>query len=521
VSDRGWWERRWFALAAVLLGAVPLLWPALPPLLDLPGHMARYRVMLDGGTAPLATWYDFHWRFIGYLGVDLLVAGLAPWLGLELAVKVIAVAIPMLTSAGMLWLSREAHGRVQPLALLALPLAYSLPFLYGFLNYTLAMALALNAFALWLRLTRLGRFRLRAGLFFAIAWLVWTAHLFGWLALGVMVFAAEVARHRVAGVRWDRAILGAGVACLPLAPPALVLLRWHPGDGAGGSDLWTRFPMKLGWFVTLLRDRWQWLDLASLLLLVLLLYGSWRRRGQVRSASLAAAALAMGALFLLLPFGTAYVDARILPYAVILALLAEGTLPGRGRVLAWVGLAFLLVRTLAVTADLAIEGRDWQRRLVALEHLPIGARVAAFVVNRCNAGWPIARLNHLPSMAVVRRSAFANDQFDLGSTGLMQVRRDGFGAFATDPSQIVAEDRCAAAAGIPTLRAALARLPRAAFDHVWLIDPPADMRLAHATRVWSDGRDVLYRLEPQGRVAAHQAPPRPADKRLPYRPLAH
>ena len=498
MSDRCWWERRWFALAAVLLSAVPLLWPALPPLLDLPGHMARYRAMLDGGTSPLAAWYDFHWRFVGYLGVDLLVAALAPWFGLEPTVKAIAVAIPMLTTTGMLWLSREAHGRVQPMALLALPLAYTLPFLYGFLNYTLAMALALNAFALWLRLTRQGRFRLRAALFLGIAWGVWMAHLFGWLTLGAMVFASEVARHRGLGNDWGRAILKAGVACLPLAPPALVLLRWHPGDGAGGSDLWTRFPMKLGWFVTLLRDRWQWLDLASLMLLVLLLYGSWRRRGQARSASLAAAALAMGALFLLLPFGTAYIDARILPYAVILALLAEGTMPDRGRLLAWVGLGFLLVRTLAVTADLAIEGRDWQRRLGALEHLPVGARVAAFVLNRCDAGWPIARLNHLPSMAVVRRSAFANDQFDLGSTGLMQVRRGGFGAFATDPSQIVAGDRCAAAAGIPTLRAALARLPRGAFDHVWLIDPPAEPQVAGAVRVWSDGRDALYRLAPQG-----------------------
>jgi hypothetical protein len=501
VSDRCWWERRWFALAAVLLSAVPLLWPAVPPLVDLPGHMARYRVMLAGSTSPLPHWYDFHWRFVGYLGVDLLVAGLAPWFGLEPTVKAIAVAIPMLTTAGMLWLSREAHGRVQPMALLALPLAYALPLLYGFLNYTLAMALALHAFALWLRLTRQGRFWLRAALFLGIAWLVWTAHLFGWLTLGVMVFASEVARYRALGRGWARAILAAGVACLPLAPPALVLLRWHPGDGAGGSDLWARFPMKLGWIVTLLRSRWQWLDLASLLLLVLLLYGSWRRRGQVRSASLAAAALAMAALFLLLPFGTAYIDARILPYAVILALLAEGTSTERRRLLAWIGLGFLLVRTLAVSADLAIEGRDWQRRLVALEHLPLGARVAAFVLNRCDRGWPITRLNHLPSMAVVRRSAFANDQFDLGSTGLMQVHRGGFGAFATDPSQIVAEGRCAEADGIPTLGAALARLPRGAFDHVWLIDPPAAPRVAGAARVWSDGRDVLYRLEPQGGMA--------------------
>lgn len=504
MSDPRWWERRWFAFAVVLLGAVPLLWPALPPLVDLPGHLARYRVMLSGDAPPLGQWAAFHWRFVGNLGVDLLVAALAPWLGLEPAVKLIVLAMPMATMTGMLWIAHEAHGRVQPMTLVALPLAYNFPFFYGFLNYTLAMALALHAFALWLRMTRQRRFRLRAMLFAGIAWLVWTTHLFGWVTLGAMVFASEVARRRQDGRSWFGSVVDAGIACLPLAPPALMLLRWHPGDGAGGSDYWQRFPSKLGWFVMLLRDRWQWIDLGGLLLIVLLLYGSWRRGGQPRASGVGAAALALAALFLLLPFGTAYIDARILPYAVILALLAEGAVPDRRReLLAAVGLGFLLVRMVVVTADLALASQDWQRRLVALDHLPAGARVAAFVVNRCDAGWPIARLNHLPSMAVVRRAAFANDQFNLGSTGLMQVRAQGLGDFASDPSQIVAGDRCAAASDVPSLRAALARFPRRAFDHVWLIDPPAGgaARVPGAMRIWSDGRDALYRLEPPGRPA--------------------
>ena len=46
-APRAFWERRDFVLAIILLSVLPLLWPDVPPLLDLPGHMGRYRVQLD------------------------------------------------------------------------------------------------------------------------------------------------------------------------------------------------------------------------------------------------------------------------------------------------------------------------------------------------------------------------------------------------------------------------------------------------------------------------------------------
>ena len=51
-ETRPFWERRDFVLALILLSALPLLWPDVPPLLDLPGHMGRYRVQLDLATSP-------------------------------------------------------------------------------------------------------------------------------------------------------------------------------------------------------------------------------------------------------------------------------------------------------------------------------------------------------------------------------------------------------------------------------------------------------------------------------------
>src|SRR3954467_13562869 len=105
-APRAFWERRDFVLLLVVLSCVPLLWPDVPPLLDLPGHMGRYRVQLDLATSPdLQQYFGFHWQVIGNLGVDLLVELLAPLVGLETAVKLVVMTIPPLTVAGLMWVS--------------------------------------------------------------------------------------------------------------------------------------------------------------------------------------------------------------------------------------------------------------------------------------------------------------------------------------------------------------------------------------------------------------------------------
>ena len=79
--------------------------------------------------------------------------------------------------------------------LFALPFVYNYPFLFGFANFALSMALALNLFALWLRLARLGRLRYRAALFAPLSVILWVVHAFGWGTLGVLAFSAELVRQ--------------------------------------------------------------------------------------------------------------------------------------------------------------------------------------------------------------------------------------------------------------------------------------------------------------------------------------
>ena len=80
-------------------------------------------------------------------------------------------------------------------------------FLFGFLNFTLSMALAFLAFGLWLRLGRLGRTKLRAALFVPLSFILFLTHAFGWGTLGLLAFSAEAGAVLAAAPEEDRRAL--------------------------------------------------------------------------------------------------------------------------------------------------------------------------------------------------------------------------------------------------------------------------------------------------------------------------
>lgn len=496
-----WWERRSAVVALVILSALPLLWPTVPPLLDLPGHMARYAVQLDGDSAPLRDWYTFEWRLIGNLGIDLLIMPLAPILGLENAVKAIVVTIPALTVAGFLWVAREVHGRIPPTALLAVPFAHNFPFLFGFVNYALSMALAFLAFALWLRLARLGRTPLRAAAMAPLSVLIWICHAFGWGTLGVLAFSAELVRQFDRGHGLFVSGLKAGLHCLSLALPMVLMLLWRSEAGGVTGD-WLNFDAKLDWLRMALRDRWEIFDQASLALCGLAIFWALVSRRIHFSRNLAASALFLSIVFIALPrivFGSAYADMRLAPYLFAVALIAirfpEGTGEKLVKGLAAACLAFVLVRTSATMASMIFYDRSFDRELAALDHVPRGARLVSFVGRQCREPWAMSRLLHVPGLAVVRRQAFSNDQWTMAGAQLLQVRYRDAWPFMRDPSQVVTPRPCRREVWL-SMNEAMAHFPREAFDYVWTVDPPPfDPAFAEDLRpVWRSGRSVLYRV---------------------------
>lgn len=502
-EGKRWWESRVFLLALALASALPLLWPDVPPLVDLPGHMGRYRVQLELATSPvLQQYYSFDWQLIGNLGIDLIVVLLEPLLGLEAAVKVVVLTIPVLTAGGLLWVAREVHGRVPPTAMLALPFAYNYPFLFGFVNFALAMGLALCAFGLWLRLARLGYLRLRAALFLPISMLLWVTHAFGWGTLGVLAFSAELVRQHDHGRNYFAAGFWAAIHCLALVPPVALMLLWRSNADGGLTGDWFNWSAKGQWLVMALRDRWQWFDVGALALCVGAGIWALAERRTTWSRNLAASFLFLVLVFIFLPrivFGSAYADMRLAPYLFAIALVAIRFRAEAGyrftRNVALAALAFFVVRTAGSTASMWLYDRAYDRELAALDHVPHGARLVSFSGRECVEPWAMTRLLHLPAMATVRRHAFSNDQWTMAGAQLLSVRYKPGWPFDRDASQVVTLRRCPYEVW-RTIDQALATFPRGAFDYVWLISPPPyDPALTRGLQpVWRDGSSVLYRV---------------------------
>src|SRR5690242_4205710 len=400
---RAWWESRACIALVVLATVLPLIYPVVPPLVDLFGHMGRYRVELDlNHSAWLRQYYDYHWAAIGNLGVDLLVIPLGKLLGLEPAVKLIVILIPPLTAAGFLWVAREVHGRIPPTVFFALPFIYGYPFLFGFVNFTLSVALAFLAFGLWLRLGRLERTKLRSLLFVPISLVVFFCHTYGWGLLGLMCFSADAVRLHDRGRSWWRAGIEAALHTSVMALPILVMLIWRTETHGGQTADWFDWKIKWRWIYSALRDRWKWFDIASLIVPALaFLYALFSRKLEL-SRHLAFSAIVLAVFFAIPPriiFGLAYADMRLVPYLMAVGLLAirfRGAPDRRtAQVLAVLGLLFFGTRTVANTVSLGMAADDQTAKMKAIDLMPRGARVISLVGMTCQEYWPMLRNGHL------------------------------------------------------------------------------------------------------------------------------
>jgi hypothetical protein len=465
--------------------------------------MGRFKVELDIDDSPfLSRYFGYHWAAIGNLGVDVLLLGTAPLLGLEAAVKLIVLAIPPLTAIGFLWVAREVHGRIPPTAFFALPFIYGYPFLFGFVNFTLSVALAFLAFALWLRLTRLDRIVLRSWLFVPISVLVFFCHIYGWALLGLLSFSAETVRLHDRGRVWPGAVVEAALRTSVMALPLVIMLVWKTESHPGATDHWFDFSAKIQWILSALRDRWEWFDVSAVLTLIVVVEAR-RQEGLGLARNLALCALALSVTFVLLPLvisGSAYADMRFVPYMFALALLAISLRPeasaARANLLAAVGLAFFAVRTTATTASLVIAANHQQAQLAALDSVPEGARVATLVGAPCNFHWPLPRRTHLGSMVILRREGFSNDQWLIQGINLLYLKDTAVRLFAADPSELVHPSGCRESIAPWSTNEALRALPRQAFDYLWLLDVPAFNRgmLKGMEPVWRGPNAVLYRI---------------------------
>ncbi|MBB4859082.1 hypothetical protein HNO88_002408 [Novosphingobium chloroacetimidivorans] len=485
-----------FAAALLILAtAIPVLAVRIPPMIDVLGHIGRYALQTGLADHPWwQTYYSFHWQVIGNLGADLLIELLYPLLGLMGAVRAVVVLVPLLAASAIVLLSREFHGRITPHAVLALTLIYGLPFTWGFLNFSLAMALALLAFWLWVRLGRRERGATRVLLTVPIGLAVWTCHTFGWAFLGILCTAESLVRT----TRHNRpipALLATFRECLPLLAPLVPMLLWRGGASQTDTGGWFDLAQKAGWLARILRLESAPLDVLSAGVLALALYAGLRsRHTKVHPVPGLAAAIAAAA-FVLMPrqiFGSVFADMRLVPYAVILALLAIRPSPRLGSWAMVAALAFVGLR-LAVTTHVYREREAVvDAQMEALSVIPRHARVAMLVSLPCPSQWALPWYSHLGSLALTRKEIFVNDQWANSSMNPLTVHFPAAGEFATDDRQLFYPRRCDS----PERRLSdkVQALPLDAFTHVWIVgeEPAVLPRRAGLTQVWQRGDAAVF-----------------------------
>ena len=495
-------QTTWFQLLLCLAAAVPLLWPQMPPLTDLGGHLGGIAVQIDGGaTASLRQWYSFHWGVIPNLGVDLLMQALAPAIGLEPAMKAIVIGIVVAQAAGLLGLARVVHGKVPPTTLLALPLIYSYPFQYGFLNFTLSTALGTCALALWIGMDR-PELRMRRWLvFLGVGGVLWLCHLAGWALFCLFAAGYELARWRAQGLTWANACLRSAVplSCL-LAPVLLFAFCPHPHGSSGPTTGWFDLLAKLGMIVMALRDRWAIWDVASALLLVGVIGWSWRSPRFSRHSGLALGCVFAGVAFILLPkhiAGTSFVDMRLVPMILAVELVAVCPRDDVPRAvldtLLVAALIFVGARLLGNTASFVLLDRQFTQDLAVLQAVPRDAQLVTLTLKPCvtNEPWQRERRTHLAGYALARRHDYANDQWVVPGGQLLQVHNPGAGSFIGDPSQTGSPTACR---GRPGIFAVVHSIP-AAVGYLWILENGVARRFAGWHAIQTSSGSVLYRRD--------------------------
>ncbi|WP_127710028.1 hypothetical protein [Novosphingobium umbonatum] len=417
----------WAALALAVLSCLPVLVARYPQMSDYPAHLARYAVMLDGGrSADLARYYSFQWAWTGNLGVDILIRPFAAIFGLEGGGRVITGLIPVLTGAGLVAVDYALRRRVTLSSLLSMPFVWSPMMLIGLLNYALGQAGALWAFALWVEMDRRKTGTLTRALWFVpIGLLVWLGHISAWGVLGVLVLGYELAMRR----HWI-----ALLAPWPLLGP-VVVMKLLPGTTSAfsyGAYWWI---YKQAIWLKAMRDVYHGLDYTSLILVLFIFIVALLIRRVDARLGLAAGLLLV--LTIAVPrhiSGGDYADYRLITTGLMVCMLAvDWRLPAhmqKGALALAAG--FELLRLMVTTVNWHQDSSRMEEMLVALDHIPQGARVASAVLVE-REHWPLNHFEHIGAYAVVRRHALTNANFAVPHVHMLQMKQGG--PNFDDPSQ--------------------------------------------------------------------------------------
>ena len=220
------WLHRIALIAICTALIVPLFVTTIPPLLDYPNHLARMAVLAAAGRdTDLAQIYAIDWHIVPNLGMDIVVPLLAQIMPLTLAGKIflsLALILPLL---GTVVLHDAIFEKRSWWPLASAIVVYNAALLAGFLNFSVAIGLALLGAACWVRLRHDKRRQISASALIAVALFFVHAFAASFLFLLIAGFKLRELRQeqRRHALSWRAAKLG-----LAMLPTALLYLHSSP-----------------------------------------------------------------------------------------------------------------------------------------------------------------------------------------------------------------------------------------------------------------------------------------------------
>jgi hypothetical protein len=427
------------AVVTVLLVAPFFVFPDLP-LYGLPDHIARQHILFGDGAPGAAQYYEAYWRLVPNLAMEGFVFLFHRLIGIEGAVRLFLACTAAQLFWGALAVSLALHGKISRLGVLAALFVYNGPFLFGFVNLSFGLGMALWAFALWM----IWRQRVWAlPVFAALASLILVAHLFAFAVYALLILTYEAAFLLKARRRKRKTLSPALLPLLHLLVPLAIYFGLMPREVAADEFYYTSALLKFSELRSAVGFYNPSFDALSLLALLLGSVAMIHRIALDRDVVLPLAALIL--VYFLLPhqFGdSTFVDYRI-PAAAALLLAAaidwrQGAAPRRRTVEAFI-LALFLLRWGVTMAQWQSWQADYAEYRAAFAQLPEGAKLLplsadADVIDP-EEHPPLA---HMAALAVTLRGALIPSLFAELDNQIL-VYREPYRALATQyPSAALA-----------------------------------------------------------------------------------
>jgi hypothetical protein len=239
----------WISLLAMLAAlTVPILSVEVPPLTDYPNHLARCYILAFGKTDPiLSQMFSSHWQIIPNIGVDLILPALMHIFPPLIAGRIVLALCLLLPVSGTVALSYAYFRQRSFWQIAAGFAAYNALLFLGFMNFELAIGIALWGAAGWVRF-REQYPAATIALSAVIATIAFFFHLVGFCFFVLLIGTYELELIFRVGLRTKAALQNAAtrtlLVAITLAIP-LVLYLLSPLGKVAGTIEWARFKDKV------------------------------------------------------------------------------------------------------------------------------------------------------------------------------------------------------------------------------------------------------------------------------------